>query len=102
METYTTISYGGKLVDKDIIIAMLKSKVYSHEEIAGIAQVSRSRISQIAGEAGLATPQNQVTLHEHMWVKLLSERTSHTVTELANKYGVSRAAIYQRENKHVS
>lgn len=87
-------------MDKDIIIAMLKSKVYSHEEIAGIAQVSRSRISQIAGEAGLATPQNQVVLPEATWVKLLSERARYTVTELANKYGVSRAAIYQREKKH--
>ena len=83
-------------MNKEIIIALLKSRLYSHEDIAKMHCLSRSRITQIASEAGLSASHKQNALTKETWLQLLSEYPYQTVTYLANKYNISRAAIYQQ------
>ena len=85
---------------KEIIVALLKSRLYSHEDIAKMHHISRSRVTQIASEAGLSASHKQNTLTKETWSQLLSEYPYQTVTYLANKYNISRAAIYQQIRKH--
>lgn len=86
-------------MDNQIVIALLKSRLYSHEDIAKLHGVSRSRITQIARDAGLSAEHKQNTLTTDIWTELLAQYPARTITYLANKYNISRAAIYQRINR---
>ena len=79
------------------IKSLLQSNTFTHQEIADHCGVTRSRVTQIAGNQG--TRKKQHTLTDTQWTALLAEYPQQTVTYLANKYGISRAAIYQRINK---
>ena len=73
---------------------LLATGNYTHEQIATLSGVSRSRVTQVANNAGTRTKQN--TLTSTQWVELLAQYPDCTITYLANKYNISRAAIYRK------
>jgi len=83
------------MINNDTVKRLLKSGDFTHAEIATYCGLSRSRVTQIAGNTG--TKQN--TLTSTQWDTLLAEYPAQTITYLAKKYNISRAAIYQRINK---
>jgi len=73
---------------------MLAAKMFTHEEIAKHVGVSRSRVTQLANNQGTRKKQN--TLTSQQWEELLAQYPDKTITYLADKYSISRAAIYRK------
>tara|TARA_R110000851_G_C13101976_1_gene568694 strand:- start:16948 stop:17190 length:243 start_codon:yes stop_codon:yes gene_type:complete len=78
------------MIDK--VKKLLATGNFTHAEIAKYCGLSRSRITQIAGNTG----RKQNTLTSTQWDELLAQYPYHTITYLAGKYTISRAAIYRK------
>lgn len=75
-------------------VNQLLNRGLTHAAIADITGVSRSRITQLANNQGTRKKQN--TLTSTQWDELLAQYPEQTITYLANKYNISRAAIYRK------
>jgi len=73
---------------------LLAAKEFTHEEIAAFVGVSRSRVTQLASNQGTRKKQN--TLTNQQWEELLAQYPDKTITYLADKYNISRAAIHRK------
>jgi len=82
------------LSDDRQVKRLLASKDFTHEEIAAFCGISRSRVTQLANNQG--TRNKQHTLTSTQWDELLAQYPDKTITYLADKYNISRAAIYRK------